>query len=244
MIVDDRYVLVGSANINERSLQGDHDSELAVLISDTASGTIDIDGNGNQVPCRNFARNLRINAWKKLLGASATEDILNSPAAEKTWQAIREQAQVNTKSYEEVFNFIPRNIPIEEEKTGTGSSGNKPKLDTTTGDDNIPAPNFSYASLWPVWDGDNSNKHVRAAALKMPFSTDFWLTYNKAKFNNLNKLKEIKGYITLLPLHWTENENNLIPYHSDLFSLKQSENQADTLMADIGNEEQGNEVSA
>ncbi|MDK4743982.1 phospholipase D-like domain-containing protein, partial [Leclercia adecarboxylata] len=37
-IVDDRYVLVGGANINDRSLMGDRVSELAVLISDTGHG--------------------------------------------------------------------------------------------------------------------------------------------------------------------------------------------------------------
>lgn len=31
IIVDDHYVLIGSANINDRSLIGYHDSELAVL---------------------------------------------------------------------------------------------------------------------------------------------------------------------------------------------------------------------
>ncbi len=34
MIVDDRYVICGSANLNDRSLIGTRDSELAVLITD------------------------------------------------------------------------------------------------------------------------------------------------------------------------------------------------------------------
>jgi phospholipase D1/2 len=32
MIVDDKYVIIGSANINDRSLNGDRDSEIACLI--------------------------------------------------------------------------------------------------------------------------------------------------------------------------------------------------------------------
>lgn len=32
MIVDDNYVILGSANINDRSMVGNRDSELAVLI--------------------------------------------------------------------------------------------------------------------------------------------------------------------------------------------------------------------
>ena len=34
-IVDDRLVIIGSANINERSQRGDRDSEIAAVIRDT-----------------------------------------------------------------------------------------------------------------------------------------------------------------------------------------------------------------
>lgn len=33
MIVDDKKVILGSANINDRSMNGNRDSELAVLIT-------------------------------------------------------------------------------------------------------------------------------------------------------------------------------------------------------------------
>jgi phospholipase D1/2 len=32
MIVDDRRVICGSANLNDRSQNGDHDSEIAILM--------------------------------------------------------------------------------------------------------------------------------------------------------------------------------------------------------------------
>jgi phosphatidylserine/phosphatidylglycerophosphate/cardiolipin synthase-like enzyme len=35
MVVDDRLVICGSANINERSQTGDRDSELAAVVRDT-----------------------------------------------------------------------------------------------------------------------------------------------------------------------------------------------------------------
>lgn len=43
MIVDDRLVLCGSANINERSQRGDRDSELVAVIRDTdmVDGSVD-----------------------------------------------------------------------------------------------------------------------------------------------------------------------------------------------------------
>lgn len=34
MIVDDQKVIIGSANINDRSLLGDRDSEIAIIVQD------------------------------------------------------------------------------------------------------------------------------------------------------------------------------------------------------------------
>lgn len=33
MIVDDKYVIYGSANVNDRSQEGDRDSELCILMT-------------------------------------------------------------------------------------------------------------------------------------------------------------------------------------------------------------------
>ena len=53
MIVDDKTVIIGSANINDRSLIGRRDSEVAVLITDEAFE----DGkmNGESFPCGSYA---------------------------------------------------------------------------------------------------------------------------------------------------------------------------------------------
>ena len=50
----------------------------------------------------------------------------------------------------------------------------------------------------------------------MPFEADFW----KAPRHNLaaTKLEEVKGFITFLPIHWTKNEDNKIPYHNKLLT--------------------------
>ena len=39
MIVDDKYLIVGSANINDRSMLGERDSELAILVKDMQKAT-------------------------------------------------------------------------------------------------------------------------------------------------------------------------------------------------------------
>jgi phospholipase D1/2 len=68
MIVDNKTVIIGSANINDRSLLGKRDSEVAVIISDEAFE----DGkmNGESFPCGHFAGGLR----KHLVSLVASND--------------------------------------------------------------------------------------------------------------------------------------------------------------------------
>lgn len=46
MIVDDRFAILGSANINDRSMNGGRDSELAVMMTQSKL----VDGMLNNVP--------------------------------------------------------------------------------------------------------------------------------------------------------------------------------------------------
>ena len=62
MIVDDRHVICGSANINDRSLLGKRDSELAAVVTDTEM----IDSTLNGQPCKvgKYACSLRKKIFK------------------------------------------------------------------------------------------------------------------------------------------------------------------------------------
>nr|AAN75609.2 SPO14 [Cryptococcus neoformans var. neoformans] len=66
MIVDDRLVLCGSANINERSQRGDRDSELLAVIRDTDM----IDGTmaGRSYKVGRFAHTLRVRLMREHVG--------------------------------------------------------------------------------------------------------------------------------------------------------------------------------
>ncbi|KAK9417974.1 putative phospholipase D [Seiridium unicorne] len=66
IIVDDRAVLIGSANINERSMLGNRDSEVAALVRDTKDEWITMAG----VPYRvgAFAHTLRMRLMREHLG--------------------------------------------------------------------------------------------------------------------------------------------------------------------------------
>ncbi|CEP13648.1 hypothetical protein [Parasitella parasitica] len=66
MIVDDRIVLIGSANINDRSQLGNRDSEIAMLIEDTDMIPSFMDG--KEYKAAKFAHSLRMQLFKEHLG--------------------------------------------------------------------------------------------------------------------------------------------------------------------------------
>jgi phospholipase D1/2 len=57
MIVDDRRVIMGSANLNDRSQKGNGDSEIALVVEDTNMVPSEMDGRPYQAT--KFAASLR-----------------------------------------------------------------------------------------------------------------------------------------------------------------------------------------
>jgi phospholipase D1/2 len=183
MVADDRFALLGSANINDRSLLGGRDSEIAALLIDADAEQCDV-GTGGKKPVRRFARELRMGIWKKLFGitgnvrpAAHLLAVIEKPASPASWQAIQKQAKENAAAYEAAFPFIPKNW------SGRVASTGKP----------IPA------SVLPTWNG-------KKLASPMPGEEEFW---QKPQFNAdaVAGLERIKGFITALPVRWTEGEN-------------------------------------
>ncbi|KAH6912810.1 hypothetical protein BKA70DRAFT_1370288 [Coprinopsis sp. MPI-PUGE-AT-0042] len=77
-IVDDRLAIIGSANINERSMRGDRDSELAAVIRDT--DMIDCTMAGKPFQVGRFAHTLRVRLMREHLGI----DVDNLDQAEQS----------------------------------------------------------------------------------------------------------------------------------------------------------------
>ncbi|KAG6238984.1 hypothetical protein E4U25_001263 [Claviceps purpurea] len=71
IIVDDRVVLIGSANINERSMLGSRDSECAALVRDTDMISSTMAGRPYQVG--RFAHTLRLRLMREHLGLDVDE---------------------------------------------------------------------------------------------------------------------------------------------------------------------------
>ncbi len=73
LIADDRTVICGSANLNDRSQNGDHDSEIAIIVEDPTP----IDSFMNERPWRatRFAATLRRQLFRKHLGLLRPQDM-------------------------------------------------------------------------------------------------------------------------------------------------------------------------
>src|SRR5690606_35952154 len=102
LIADDRVAILGSANINDRSLLGPRDSELAVIVRDSTPVTVKLDGKNPQ-QVSEAVHELRVALWKKHFGLSLTkvskvqpaaglQTCLIQPAAEQSWRAIQVRA--------------------------------------------------------------------------------------------------------------------------------------------------------
>ncbi|PQE08275.1 hypothetical protein CJF31_00009535 [Rutstroemia sp. NJR-2017a BVV2] len=131
LIADDRVVVCGSANLNDRSQLGTHDSEIAVVIEDT--DMVDSYMNGREFPVANYATTLRRQLFRKHLGMLPPQDYrrpdanfapVNQQPNEYDWgsdydNAVQDpfspefsdlwngRARTNTEVYERVFHCVP-----------------------------------------------------------------------------------------------------------------------------------------
>ena len=220
LIADDRVAILGSANINDRSMWGDRDSELAVIVTDETPKMVKLDG-VHTVQVGAAVHKLRRDLWEKIFGLKsvnrkaislASDAILDSPGAPATWQAIQAAASENARRYEAAFWFIPR--------TGAHPSVQpKEALDKR--------PGLPPGSLWPTWKYETYLDHKKGGKLlyRMPFDPLFWREPERADaVNTWNVSKDathalaptappptgtIQGFIVALPTNWTGHENNL-----------------------------------
>ncbi len=220
LIADDRVVVLGSANINDRSMLGDRDSELAVVVRDDTPKPVKLNGVDSD-PVSAVVQKLRRDLWEKHFGlkssnrkaaALASDAILDSPAAPATWKAIQKRAIDNATAYEESFWFIPR-------------TGAHPSVQPKEATDKELGP--PPGSLWSTWKYVTYMDHAQGGQLlyRMPFDPLFWRAAERGDVaNSWNVSKDaakgnapvktigvgdVQGFIVALPTNWTYRENNL-----------------------------------
>jgi len=99
MVIDDEVTVVGSANINDRSLLGMRDSEVNMVVHDDRRAS----------PQGGLAANLRKALFAQHLGWSKedVEEVYAFPASKESIAEIRRIAKRNTQIYEELFGALP-----------------------------------------------------------------------------------------------------------------------------------------
>ncbi|MCJ1319049.1 hypothetical protein MMC15_004382 [Xylographa vitiligo] len=129
-IVDDQIVICGSANINDRSQLGIHDSELAIVMEDYDH--IDSTMDGKPYKAGRHAASLRRTLWREHLGLLPAQDLdaskdpnaqppdvpnnvfegpeyqfVADPLGDKLWDMWTSNATENTKMYRHLFRADP-----------------------------------------------------------------------------------------------------------------------------------------
>ncbi|KAK2734211.1 hypothetical protein FQN55_002878 [Onygenales sp. PD_40] len=130
LIADDRTVICGSANLNDRSQLGDHDSEIAVIIQDPTP--MESTMNGQPWLVSKFAATLRRQLCRKHLGLIPVEDhqrpnanfepvgvpnvydynspenqIVTDPLSDTFQSLWNSRAKTNTGVFRKVFHVVP-----------------------------------------------------------------------------------------------------------------------------------------
>ncbi|KIY71099.1 phospholipase D/nuclease [Cylindrobasidium torrendii FP15055 ss-10] len=134
MIVDDRIVIMGSANINDRSQKGDGDSEIALIVEDTDLIESRLDGRPHQAG--RFAATLRRQLYREHLGlmepqnpyelSKAPNDFMRpaptpnpelpdddrivDPVSEETMGLWKSTARKNRQIFQELFHPVPSDL--------------------------------------------------------------------------------------------------------------------------------------
>lgn len=132
LIVDDKTVICGSSNINDRSQLGYHDSELSIVMTDTKP--LPSKMNGEEYQAGYHAATLRRYLWREHLGLLPPQDLdaskdpnaqppdvpndpvegetfefVADPLSDELWDMWTSRATDNTQVFRELFHADPDN---------------------------------------------------------------------------------------------------------------------------------------
>ena len=130
LIADDRIVICGSANLNDRSQLGTHDSEIAIVVEDQIP--VQSMMNGRPYQANRFAASLRRQLFRKHLGllrpqnmqrpdanfepvgvpnsydwGSPEDNVVADPLSETFQSLWNSRARQNTDIFRQVFRAVP-----------------------------------------------------------------------------------------------------------------------------------------
>lgn len=133
LIVDDRTVICGSSNLNDRSQEGHHDSELSIVMEDTEKIQSTMDG--QPFEAGKHAATLRRYLWREHMGLLPPQDndasgdpnaqppgedspndiwdrdesykFVEDPMSDALWEQWTSSATTNTETFRHLFHADP-----------------------------------------------------------------------------------------------------------------------------------------
>ncbi|XP_020585954.1 phospholipase D zeta 1-like [Phalaenopsis equestris] len=185
MIIDDRMVLIGSANVNDRSLLGSRDSEIGLVIEDKEF--VNSSMSGKSWNAGKFSLSLRLSLWSEHLGLPYDETFqIRDPVVDATYKDIwMATAKTNTMIYQDVFSCVPSDLIHSRAAFRQSTTYWKEKLGHTTTDLGI-----------------------------APEKLEAYENGNLKETDPLERLQSLRGHLVSFPLDFMCNED-LRPFFNE-----------------------------
>ena len=187
LIVDDRIVVCGSSNLNDRSQLGSHDSELSIVLEDTK--VIDSTMDGVPFKAGYHAATLRRHLWREHLGLieAQTLDASKDPNAQPPTDCPN-----NIETNEE-FEFVADPLSDEVWNLWTSQASKNTEIYRFL----FRADPDDFIKSWAEYDHFAPGKLLKQGHLHDPFMP---------VADVRTKLDEIRGHLVWMPLDFLCNE--------------------------------------
>ncbi|KAK5634057.1 hypothetical protein RRF57_009771 [Xylaria bambusicola] len=190
LIVDDRIVICGSSNLNDRSQEGHHDSELSIVMEDTDKIESTMDGQPFQAG--RHAATLRRYLWREHLGLLPPQehDASNDPNA----QPPGEDSPNDIWDRDESYKFVedPMSDELWEQWTKSATTN------TMTFRHLFHADPDDYVKTF-----DDYNLYLPPKGVKPGHIFDRFIPPQDIR----EKLNQIKGHLVWMPLDYLKDAN-------------------------------------
>ncbi|KAJ2050353.1 hypothetical protein H4S04_002651 [Coemansia sp. S16] len=193
MIVDDRYVVMGSANINDRSMVGNRDSEIAMVVEDTEPVVTTM--NGRPYQAAKFAHSLRVQLCQEHCGLLDSGDqmryIYESFAGNPPLDTNRSEKEVEAMRRAKLVMDDPLSDEFADYwwNTATGNELAFREVFRCVPDDTIET-------------FDQYKKFIPGHDVPHGHAVPGWTPKTA-----LERLKSVRGHLVPIPLNFLKNEN-------------------------------------
>ncbi|KAI0869034.1 phospholipase D/nuclease [Hypoxylon argillaceum] len=190
LIVDDRIVICGSSNLNDRSQEGHHDSELSIVMEDTEKIQSTMDG--QPFEAGKHAATLRRYLWREHMGLLPPQD--NDASGDPNAQPPGEDSPNDIWDRDESYKFVedPMSDALWEQWTSSATTNTETfrHLFHADPDDHVKTFNDYNIFLPP--------KGVQAGHI-----FDRFLPADDIR----KKLDQVKGHLVWMPLDYLKDAN-------------------------------------